>query len=434
MPVTAVIGGHWGDEGKGKVVDALAASSNMVIRYNGGNNAGHTIVTADTMLRLHLVPSGICHPHVDCLIGPGVVVNPLALIDELDMLEREGISTARVRISDRAHLVLPVHIEIDILMEQARGHHAHGTTRQGIWPVYADKAARVGVRAGDLLEPVFLKDQLAMLARRADGVLQFLEGESVRVDKLWALCVQWRERLGQYIVDTHPLVQAALRQDRAILLEGQLGVMRDLDWGLYPFVTSSTCLAGGACAGAGIPPQRITAIVGVVKAYTTAVGAGPMPTELRDRTGDRLRELGQEYGASTGRPRRCGWFDGVAARFAAEVGGFTDLAVMKLDVLDGFETVKICVGYRDGPRLLDSVPHTAVMDRVEPVYEELPGWPKTNGARSVAELPDAAGRFLERIEQVVGVPVSMVGVGRAREALILRTVAVGTPGRPGSRR
>ncbi len=434
MPVTAVVGGHWGDEGKGKVVDALAASSNLVIRYNGGNNAGHTVVAHSRTLRLHLVPSGICHPHVDCLIGPGVVVNPPALIEELDTLEAAGISTARVRISDRAHLVLPIHLDIDILMEQARGRHAHGTTRQGIWPVYADKAARVGVRAGDLLEPAFLKEQLAMLARRADGILQFLGGSKVRVDELEAHCHRWRERLGHYIVDTHPIVQAALQQDRAIVLEGQLGVMRDLDWGLYPFVTSSTCLAGGACAGAGIPPQRITTIVGVVKAYTTAVGSGPMPTELPDETGDRLRELGQEYGASTGRPRRCGWFDGVAARFAAEVAGFTELAVMKLDVLDGFERVKICVGYRDGTRVVDSVPHTAVMERVEPIYEELPGWPKTNGTRSVAELPDAARQFLNRIEQVVGVPVSMVGVGRAREALILREIVSTAPGRSGGTR
>jgi len=245
----------------------------------------------------------------------------------------------------------------------------------------------------------------------------------VAMAHLWDLCQQWRERFGGIIVDTHPIVQTALREDRTIVLEGQLGVMRDLDWGLYPFVTSSTTLAGGAAAGAGIPAQRITAVTGVVKAYTTAVGAGPMPTELHDAVGDRLRELGQEYGATTGRPRRCGWFDGVAARFAAQVVGFTDLAVMKLDVLDGFETIKLCVAYRDGTRLLDSVPHTAVMSRVEPVYEVLPGWPSTNGARSVADLPDAARRFLDRVEQVVGVSIVMVGVGRDREALILRDPA-----------
>jgi len=414
MAVTAVVGGHWGDEGKGKVVDALAARADMVIRYNGGNNAGHTIVGQHGMLRLHLVPSGITHPAVDCLIGPGVVVNPTALLEELDALEGAGISTARLRISTRAHLVFPFHVELDARMEEARGGRAHGTTRRGIWPVYADKAARVGIRAGDLLEPAFLRERLEEIAGRASAAL----AREVAPGDLWTLTGGWVERLGPMIVDTHPIVRDALRRNARIILEGHLGVMRDLDWGVYPYVTSSTCLAGGACAGAGVPPQRITRIIGVVKAYTTAVGAGPFPTELPDAAADLLRRRGQEYGTSTQRPRRCGWFDGVAARFAAEVSGFTDLAVMKLDVLDGFETVKICVAYRDGGRLLDTVPHTAVLERVEPVYEELPGWERTSDVRASEDLPDAARTFLERIEQVAGVPVSMVGVGREREALV----------------
>jgi len=429
MPVTAIVGGHWGDEGKGKVVDALAAGANLVIRYNGGNNAGHTVVSERGTLRLHQVPSGICYAEVDCVIGPGVVVNPAALFEELDMLEAAGISTARLRISDRAHLVFPFHVEVDETVEVARGPKAHGTTRRGIWPVYAEKAARTGIRAGDLLEPQFLQERLNEASRRATALL----GRTVTAGELWYLCEEWSDRLIPYVVDTHPLVQAALRRDDAILLEGQLGVMRDLDWGAYPYVTSSTCLAGGACAGAGIPPQRIGRVIGVVKAYSTAVGAGPMPTELGDGLGARLRELGQEYGASTGRPRRCGWFDGVAARFAAEVSGFTDLAVMKLDVLDGFETVKICVAYRDGPRVLTTVPHTAAMARVQPVYEELPGWRETSDARTIDELPAEARAFLARIEQVTGAPVSMVGVGREREALIMtgsgpRVSGPGTPG------
>lgn len=421
MTVTAVAGGHWGDEGKGKVVDALAATAGMVIRYNGGNNAGHTIVGDRGMLRLHLVPSGICHPAVDCLIGPGVVVNPLALFEEIDALEAMDISTARLRISSRAHLVFPFHIEIDAATEEARGRRAHGTTRRGIWPVYADKAARVGIRAGDLLEPAFLRQRLDEVS----GYASMFVGRAVQAKTLTALCAGWESRLAPMIVDTHPIVQDALRRDAAIILEGHLGVMRDLDWGLYPYVTSSTCLPGGACAGAGIPPQRITQVIGVVKAYTTAVGGGPLPTELADGIGTLLRERGQEYGTSTNRPRRCGWFDGVAARFAAEVSGFTDLAVMKLDVLDGFETVKICVAYRDGGRLLDTVPHTAVMERVEPVYEELPGWDRTSDARSMRDLPDETRAFLERIEQVTGAPVSMVGVGREREALVPSPVAGG---------
>jgi len=421
MAVTAVVGGHWGDEGKGKVVDALAAGAGMVIRYNGGNNAGHTIVGDRGVLRLHLVPSGICHSNVDCLIGPGVVVNPLALFEEMDALEEMDVSTARLRISSRAHLVFPFHIDIDAAAEEDRGRRAHGTTRRGIWPVYADKAARVGIRAGDLLEPAFLRERIDEIARRASTLLD----HAVDASPLTTLCAGWTERLAPMIVDTHPLVQDALRRDARIILEGHLGVMRDLDWGLYPYVTSSTCLPGGACAGAGIPPQRITQVIGVVKAYTTAVGGGPLPTELTDGMGSLLRERGQEYGTSTNRPRRCGWFDGVAARFAAEVSGFTDLAVMKLDVLDGFETVKICVAYRDGGRLLDTVPHTAVMERVEPVYEELPGWHRTSDARSVRDLPDEARAFLERIEQVTGAPVSMVGVGREREALVPSPVAGG---------
>lgn len=414
MPVTAIVGGHWGDEGKGKVVDALAADAHMVIRFNGGNNAGHTIVGGHGTLRLHLVPSGITHPEVECVIGPGVVVNPTALFDELEILHGAGISTSRLRISDRAHLVFPFHVELDEREEVTRGKKAHGTTRRGIWPVYADKAARFGIRAGDLLEPDFLQDRLDEVARHTAALL----GRTVTPGELWYLCEEWADKLSPYIVDTHPLVQTALRRDEAILLEGQLGVMRDLDWGAYPYVTSSTCLAGGACAGAGIPPQRITRVIGVVKAYTTAVGAGPMPTELRDKTATRLRDVGQEYGASTGRPRRCGWFDGVAAKYAGEVSGFTELAVMKLDVLDGFESVKICVAYKDGRRMLDTIPHTAVLSRVEPVYEELRGWQGTADARTPDDLPHESRAFLSRLAEIVGVPVSMVGVGQEREALI----------------
>lgn len=421
MPVTAVVGGHWGDEGKGKVVDALAAHADAVIRYNGGNNAGHTIVGPHGTLKLHLVPSGICHPNVDCLIGPGVVVDPAALLEEIAMLHAAGVSTARLRISTRAHLVFPFHLALDATMEAARGGRAHGTTKRGIWPVYADKAARVGIRAGDLLEPAFLAGRLPEIAGRASTAL----GTPVPVDQVAALAAAWTERLGPMVADTHPLVQAALRRDARIILEGHLGVMRDLDWGIYPYVTSSTCLAGGACAGAGIPPQRIGRVIGVVKAYTTAVGAGPMPTELRDATGVLLRERGQEYGTSTSRPRRCGWFDAVAARFAAEVSGFTDLAVMKLDVLDGFDTVKVGVAYRDGARDLETVPHTAVLERVEPVYDELPGWPSTSEARTFDDLVPPARVFLRKIETLVGVPISLVGVGREREALITNPTGLG---------
>ena len=421
MPVTAVVGAQWGDEGKGKVVDTLARHADVVIRYNGGNNAGHTIQNQHGTFRLHLLPSGIFHPAAQCVIGPGVVVNPEIFLAEVAEVERVGMPTiGRVWLSDRAHLIFPHHILTDELEEVARGGSPHGTTKQGIWPVYSDKAGRIGIRLGDLLEEQHLSGQLAYLADRKSALLRGVYGhESLEADQLLALCHRWADRLRPYIADTHPLVQEALRADRAVLLEGQLGVMRDLDWGLYPFVTSSTTLPGGASAGAGIPPYRITRVLGVAKAYTTAVGSGPMPTELTDAVGDRIRDLGQEFGATTRRARRCGWFDGVAARFAADVAGFTHLAVMKVDVFDSFETIRVAVAYRLDGRAVHAVPHTAAMARVEPVYEDLPGWRcPTQPARHLADLPVEARTFLRRIEEIVGVPISLVGVGPDREDMI----------------
>ncbi|HEX4835301.1 MAG TPA: adenylosuccinate synthase [bacterium] len=425
MPVTAVVGAQWGDEGKGKVVDTLADHADFVIRYNGGNNAGHTIQNQHGTFRLHLLPSGIFHPAAQCVIGPGVVVNPDVLLDEIAEVERVGIPTiGRLWVSDRAHVIFPHHIVTDELeeaaREAARGGSAHGTTKQGIWPVYSDKVARIGIRVGDLSEEAHLAEQLEFIAARKSALLRgTYRHEPVDASSLLSACARWRERLRPYIADTHALIQEALRADRAVLLEGQLGVMRDLDWGLYPFVTSSTTLPGGACAGAGVPPYRITRVLGVAKAYTTAVGSGPMPTELHDAAGDRMRELGQEFGATTRRPRRCGWFDGVAARFAAEVAGFTHLAVMKLDIFDTFETIRIGVAYRLGERTLHTVPHTAVMSRVEPVYEDLPGWRRaTQGARRLTDLPVEARTFLRRIEEIVGVPIAMIGVGPERSDVV----------------
>ena len=422
MSATAVVGGHWGDEGKGRVVDALAAEADVVIRFNGGSNAGHTIVNDRGAFRLHLVPSGIFHPGLICLLGPGVVVNPDVLHQEVRDLRARGVDVSGLRISDRAHLVFPHHVVQDELEEEVRGAAAHGTTRQGIWPVYADKVARVGVRVGDLFEDDYLREIVQHVGSRKRRVLQGVYGYTdLEPGDLLRRCLAWRDQLAPYVVDSHAFLAGARREGRRLLLEGHLGVMRDLDWGLYPYVTSSTCLPGGAAGGAGIPAAEITRVIGVVKAYTTAVGAGPFPTELPDQTGDRLREAGQEYGARTGRPRRCGWFDAVAARFAAEVAGFTELAVMKLDVLTGFDRVKVCVAYRDGDRFLTTVPHTAVMARVQPSYEEWPGWALNGGIRSFADLPAAARHFVERLETLVGVPVTYVGVGRGRGTLLRRT-------------
>ncbi|MGQ0551079.1 MAG: adenylosuccinate synthase [Armatimonadota bacterium] len=419
MPVIAVVGGHWGDEGKGKVVDAMAADADLVIRYNGGANAGHTVVSDRGTFALHLVPSGVLHPRVTCLIGPGVVVNPDVLLDELATLESRGVSTHNVLISNRAHLLFAHHIDLDTLEEQARGQGQHGTTKQGIWPAYADKVARVGVRVGDLLHERHLGEQVRYQVARTSRVLtQVHAAEPLDATAILERCRRWRDLLGPRIVDSHPLVQRALRTDARVLLEGHLGVMRDLDWGIYPYVTSSTCLPGGAAAGAGIPAARITRVVGVVKAYTTAVGAGTMPTELHDEVAERIRKVGHEFGTTTGRPRRCGWFDGVAARFAAEVAGFTELALMKLDVLDGLETVKICTGYRHRGEMLDTVPEMPTLAEVEPVYEELPGWRLPPRVERVGDLPVAARRFVDRIAAFLEVPVTMVGLGREREALV----------------
>jgi len=419
------VGGHWGDEGKGKVVDALAGEVDLVIRYNGGSNAGHTIVSDRGTFRLHMVPSGVLHPRVTCVIGPGVVVNPDVLLDELALLERHGVATHHVVVSDRAHLVFPHHIALDVGEEEARGAGQLGTTRQGIWPAYADKAARVGVRAGDLLHPDFLAAQVRHQVARANRLLAHRGQPPLTDEAVLAACARWREALASRIVDTHGMVQKALRRDSRILLEGHLGVMRDLDWGLYPYVTSSTCLPGGAAAGAGIPACHIRRVVGVFKAYTTAVGAGPLPTELADEIGDYIRRAGREFGATTGRPRRCGWFDGVAARFAAEVAGFTELAVTKLDVLSGMETVKICTGYRYRGELLDRMPRTPMLFEVEPVYEALGGWRLPERPRRIGDLPAAARLFLDRLAALIGVPVTMVGIGPRREDLLLAEDAAG---------
>jgi adenylosuccinate synthase len=428
MSVTAVVGGHWGDEGKGKVVDALAGEMDLVVRYNGGTNAGHTIVSERGTFRLHLVPSGVLHPHVTCLIGPGVVVNPEALLEECALLERHGVSTHNVLVSNRAHVVFPHHVLLDVHAEEARGASQHGTTRQGIWPAYADKAARVGVRVGDLHRPDFLAQQAREQVRRTNQIL-VPSGRTVEVEAVLDQCRRWGKALEGRVVDSHAIVQKALRAGHRMLLEGHLGVMRDLDWGIYPYVTSSTCLPGGAAAGAGVPAHRITQVVGVFKAYATAVGAGPFPTELHDAMGARIREAGREFGATTGRPRRCGWFDAVAARFAAEVAGFTELAVMKMDVLNGMESVKLCVGYRLDGETLDGVPDTAALFDVEPVYETLPGWTLPARVEQAQDLPAAARLFLDRLAVLVGVPVNMVGIGQRREDLLLLNPRSGSEAR-----
>jgi adenylosuccinate synthase len=393
----------------------------MVIRFQGGDNAGHTVVNRFGTFRLHLVPSGIFNPRTCCIVGTGTVVNPEALLQEMEeQLAPAGISVDNLWLSERAHVLMPYHRMLDGLQEGARGGAKIGTTGRGIGPAYADKAARTGIRLGDLTRPYYLRARLALVLPGVNRTLEAFGRPVLDLDGLVEQAAGWGERLGPRIVDTLPMIQEAQREERSILLEGQLGVMRDLDWGAYPYVTSSNPLAGGACAGAGLPPTAITDVVGVVKAYCTAVGAGPFPSELHDETGAHLREVGQEYGATTGRPRRCGWFDGVAIRYAAWLNGFTSLAVTKLDVLDGLPELMICVGYEiDGWRI-ERMPDTFDLNRAAPVYETWPGWQApTRDARRWDDLPAAARAYLGRIAELAGVPIGYVSVGAERDALIV---------------
>ena len=418
MPVTAVVGAQWGDEGKGRVIDYLAEHADMVIRFQGGDNAGHTVVNDLGVFRLHLVPSGIFHASTVCIIGAGTAVNPYSLLREMHELAAAGVDLSNLWLSDRAHIVMPYHVQIDGLQETARGGAAIGTTKRGIGPAYSDKAARWGVRLGDLLQPEWLRERLEQIAPRKNVELERFGADPLDVDAVYEQCMAWQAELRPRIVDVLPMVRRAVSADQAVLLEGQLGVMRDLDWGIYPYVTSSNPTAAFSAAGSGVPPGKLSRIVGVVKAYSTCVGAGPFPVELHADEGARLRELGQEYGATTGRPRRVGWFDGVAIDYATWLNGFTDLAVTKLDVLDTLPELKICTGYRLGEQVLTHVPDTAVLEMVTPVYETWPGWLQpTTGCRSWDALPAAAQRYLRRLEELAGAPLTWVSVGPAREAM-----------------
>jgi len=437
MSVIAVVGAQWGDEGKGRVVDYLAADADLVIRYGGGNNAGHTVVNPHGHFKLHLIPSGIFHPGTRNLLGNGVVINPPALIRELDELEAAGIGCSKLFISDRAHVVMPYHVLLDQLEERERGPAKLGTTSRGIGPAYVDKVARRGFRVVDLLEPDAFRDQLATALARVRRLVSgyFEAGDSgddlhatieaaTDEEKIGEEYIAAGRRLASRVVDGQALVDEALGDGQRILLEGQLGTMRDLDWGTYPYVTSSSPIPGGASLGAGLPAVRIDRVVGVAKAYTTAVGAGPLPVELSDADGDLLRERGVEYGTSTGRPRRCGWYDAVAVRFSVRLAGYSSIALTKLDVLDTMARVRICVAYRDPStdRRWDTVPASAsVYERLEPVYEEMRGWKTdTSAARSWDELPPEARAYVERLEALAGVPISLLSVGPERDQMILR--------------
>ena len=437
MSVIAVVGAQWGDEGKGRVVDYLAAEADLVVRYQGGNNAGHTVVNRHGEFKLHLIPSGIFYPATRNLLGNGVVINPPALVTELDQLDAAGIATDNLFISDRAHLVMPYHVLLDQLEERERASAKLGTTSRGIGPAYVDKVARRGIRIVDLLEADAFRSRLATNLRRVERMVTGYFGAGGTDDELHDAVVASTderaiadaylsagERLRPRVVDGQRLVDEALEAGERILLEGQLGTMRDLDWGVYPYVTSSSPIPGGASLGAGLPAVRIDRVMGVAKAYTTAVGTGPLPAELDGADGERLRERGAEYGTSTGRPRRCGWYDAVAVHFSVRLAGYSSLALTKLDVLDAFEMIPICTAYRD-PRTgreWRTIPASDdVYARLEPVWEELAGWQTdTTGCRSWEALPAPARAYVERLEALAGVPISHVSVGPERSQMIVR--------------
>src|SRR4051812_12853385 len=422
MPAIVVLGAQWGDEGKGKATDLLGGQVDYVVKYNGGNNAGHTIVVDGEKYALHLLPSGVLSPGVTPVIGNGVVVDLAVLFGEIDAINARGVDTSSLLVSASAHIITAYHQTIDKVGERFLGNAKIGTTGRGIGPAYADKMSRLGVRAQDLFDEKILRQKVeGALELKNQLLVKSYNRKAISVDAVVDELLEHADRLRPMVADTSLLLANALDEGKVVLLEGGQATMLDVDHGTYPFVTSSNPTAGGACTGAGIPPTRIDRVVAVVKAYTTRVGEGPFPTELLDADGERLRDQGAEFGTTTGRPRRCGWYDAVIARYAARINGVTDFVLTKLDVLTGFEKVPVCVGYRIGGTTYDEMPMTQTdFHHAEPVFEELPGWDEDiSAARSIEDLPKNARRYIEAVESMTSVPISVVGVGADREASIV---------------
>jgi adenylosuccinate synthase len=424
MPAIVVIGAQWGDEGKGKVTDLLGSRVSHVVRYQGGNNAGHTVITPDgTKYALHLLPSGVLTEGCIPVIANGVVVDPKVLLTEIDGLAERGVSCDRLLISGDAHLIMPHHRALDRVVERYLGSARIGTTGRGIGPAYGDKLGRVGIRVQDLLDPGILRQKLEMVLREKNQILvKVYNRKAIDVDAVHAEYLEYAERLKPYIADTRLALSKALEAGETVLLEGAQATLLDVDHGTYPFVTSSNPTAGGACVGSGIPPTRITKVIGIIKAYTTRVGAGPFPTELFDENGSHLRKIGKEYGTTTGRERRCGWFDALVGRYSVRVNGITDMVVTKLDVMSGMEKVPICVAYDVDGVHYDDIPMTqTAFHHAKPVFEEMDGWGEDiTKCRDFSELPPNAQRYVERIEDLCGARVSVVGVGPGRDENIVR--------------
>ena len=426
MTSVVVVGSQWGDEGKGKITDFLSQNAELVARYQGGNNAGHTIVFNDTKYKLHLIPSGIFFSDKICVIGNGMVVDPKALITELTYLHERGITTDNLRISNRAHVILPYHLRQDELEEESKGANKIGTTKKGIGPAYMDKAARMGIRIADLLDKEEFYEKLKRNVEEKNRLFdKMFDSEGIALEDIFEEYYEYGQQIKKYVCDTSVVLNDALDAGKRVLFEGAQGVMLDIDQGTYPFVTSSNPVAGGVTIGSGVGPTKINRVVGVCKAYTTRVGEGAFPTELFDEIGDQIREVGKEYGTTTGRARRVGWFDSVVVRHAKRVSGITDLSLNSIDVLTGIPTLKICVAYKYNGELMDEFPPSLkILSKCEPVYEELPGWTEDiTGMKTLEELPENARHYVERVSTLTGVPISVFSVGPDRnQTNVIRNV------------
>ncbi len=421
MPAIVLVGSQWGDEGKGKATDLLGGRVDYVVRYQGGNNAGHTVVIGDQKFALHLLPSGILTPEVIPVIGNGVVIDPAVLLHEMAGLNERGIDTSKLVISANAHLITPYHVTLDKVTERFLGNAKIGTTGRGIGPTYSDKIARLGIRVQDLFDPSILRQKIeGALANKNQVLVKVYNRRALEIDEIVDSLLVFADTLRPYVADTSLMLNEALDHGKVVLLEGGQGTLLDVDHGTYPFVTSSNPTAGGACTGSGIGPTRITRVIGILKAYTTRVGSGPFPTELLDDDGERLRVIGGERGVTTGRPRRCGWFDAPIARFASRVNGLTDTFLTKLDVLTGFEQIPVCVAYDVDGQRCDEIPMTQTgFHHAKPIYENRPGWTEDiSGAREVSDLPKNARDYVQFLEDISGTRISAIGVGQDRDATI----------------
>ena len=422
MPAVVLLGAQWGDEGKGKATDLLGDRVDYVVRYQGGNNAGHTVVIGDQKYALHLLPSGILSPNVIPVIGNGVVIDPAVLLQEIKDLNERGINTSKLKISTNAHLITPYHRTIDKVSERFLGNSKIGTTGRGIGPAYADKINRIGIRVQDLFDQSILKQKIeAALHDKNQILVKVFNRKGITVDEVISEYLEYAQVLKRYVTDTSLLLDEALKAGKVVLLEGSQGTLLDVDHGTYPFVTSSNPTAGGASTGSGIGPTKITRVIGILKAYTTRVGSGPFPTELFDDDGEALRKIGGEVGVTTGRNRRCGWFDAPIARYAVRINGLTDFFLTKLDVLTGWEQIPVCVAYEiDGKRVEEIPASQSDFHHAKPIYENLPGWKEDiSGAKSLADLPKNAQEYVKFLEKISGAPISAIGVGPGRDETIV---------------